>query len=55
MIWCIKTYNAGILSIWTLGTDFSEILSEIHTFSFKEMHMKCRLENVSHLVSAPIC
>ena len=32
--------NAGILSIWTLGTHFSEILSEIRTFSFKEMHMK---------------
>ena len=32
--------NAGILLIGTLGTNFSEILSEIHTFSFKEMHFK---------------
>ena len=32
--------NAGILLIWTLGTNFSEILSEIHTFSFKKMHLK---------------
>ena len=39
--------NAGILLIWTLVTNFSEILSEIHTFSFKKMHLnmssgKCR-------------
>ena len=32
--------NAGILLIRTLGTNFSEILSEIHIFSFKKMHLK---------------
>ena len=32
--------NAGILLIGTLGTNFSEILSEPHTFSFKKMHLK---------------
>ena len=32
--------NAGILLIGTLGTNFSEILSEIHTFEFKKMHLK---------------
>ena len=32
--------NAGLLSIRTLGTNFSEILSEIHAFSFKKMHLK---------------
>ena len=32
--------NAGILLIWTLGTNFSEILIEILTFSFKEMRLK---------------
>ena len=32
--------NAGILLIWTLWTNISEILSETHTFSFKKMHMK---------------
>ena len=32
--------SAGILLIWTLGTNFSEILSEIHAFSFKKMHLK---------------
>ena len=32
--------NAGILLIRTLGTNASEILSEIHTFSFTKMHLK---------------
>ena len=32
--------NAGILLIRTLGTDFSEILSEICAFSFKKMLLK---------------
>ena len=33
--------NAGILSIWPLGTNFIEILIEIHTFSVKKMHETC--------------
>ena len=32
--------NAEILLIGTLGTNFSEILIEIYTFSFKKMHLK---------------
>ena len=32
--------NDGILLIGPLGTNFSEILIEIHTFSFKKMHLK---------------
>ena len=32
--------NAGILLIETLGTNYREILSEIHTFSFKKIHLK---------------
>ena len=32
--------NAGILLIRPLGTNFSGILIEIHTFSFKKMHLK---------------
>ena len=32
--------NDGILLIRTLGTNFSEILSEIQSFSFKKMHLK---------------
>ena len=31
--------NAGILLIGPLGTNFSEILIEIQTFSFKKMHL----------------
>ena len=32
--------NYGILIIRTLETNFSEIVSKIHTFSFKKMHLK---------------
>ena len=32
--------NAEILLIRTLGTNFSEMISKIHTFSFKKMHLK---------------
>ena len=32
--------NAGIWSMGPLGTNFSEILIEIHTFSFRKMHLK---------------
>ena len=32
--------NAEIILIQTLGTNFSEILREIYTFSFKKMHLK---------------
>ena len=44
--------NAGILSIGPLGTNFSEVLTEILTFSFKKM---CRLQNGGHFVSATMC
>ena len=32
--------NAGILLTGPLRTNFTEILSEIHTFSFNKMHLK---------------
>ena len=32
--------NAGILSIGPLGTNFSEVLIEIHTLLFRKMHLK---------------
>ena len=32
--------NAGILLIWPLGTNFSEILIEIYIVSFMNMHLK---------------
>ena len=40
--WCqaIIWTNAGILLIWTSGTNFSEILSKIHTFLLQKMHLK---------------
>ena len=36
----IISSNAGILLIGPLGTNFSEILIKIYTFSFNEMHLK---------------
>ena len=32
--------NVGILLIRPIGTNFSEMLIEIHTFSFKKIHLK---------------
>ena len=46
--------SAGILLIRTLVTNFGEILIKIDTFSLKKMHLKCRQEDGSHLVSASI-
>ena len=42
--------NAGLLLIGPLGTNFSEILIEILTFSFKKMHLK-----VSSAKQQPFC
>ena len=47
--------NDGISLIRTLGTNFNEILHEIHTFSFKKCIWICRLWNGGHFVSASIC
>ena len=47
--------NDGILLIEPLGTKFSEIWIEIHTFSFKKMHLKKRQEIGGHFVSASMC
>ena len=44
--------NAWILLIELLGTKLSEILIEIHIFSFQKMHLKCCLRNGSRFVSA---
>ena len=44
--------NAGILLIGPLGTNFSEILIEILTFSLKKCVWKCRLRNGGHFISA---
>ena len=42
--------NAGILLIGPLGTNFTGILIEIHTFSFKKMRL-----NVSFAKWRPFC
>ena len=47
--------NAGILLIWPLGTNFSEILIKIHAFLFKKMHLKMPSAKCSHFVSASMC
>ena len=42
--------NAGILLIWPLGTNFREILIEIHISSFKKIHLK-----LSSAKCRPLC
>ena len=44
--------NTGLLLIQTLETDFSGILSKIHTFLFKKITWKCRLRSGGYFVSA---
>ena len=46
--------NAEILLMGLLQTNFSEILIEIYTFSFKKCIWKCRLENGGHFVSVSL-
>ena len=48
----INWNNARILLIGLSGTNFSEILIEIHTFSSKTCIWKCLLEKFGHFVSA---
>ena len=43
--------NAGILLIWSLGTNFREMLIEIQIFSFKKMYLKMS----SAILSRPQC
>ena len=47
--------NGGMLLIGPLGTNFSEILSEIHTLSFKKMHLKMSSAKWRPFVSASMC
>ena len=44
--------NAGMLLTRPLGINFSEIFIEIHTFSFRKMHLKMSEKNGGHFVSA---
>ena len=47
--------NVGILLIGPLGTNFSEMLSEIHTFPFKKMHLKMPSAKMATILSQPQC
>ena len=47
--------NDGLLLIGPLGTNFSEILIEILTFSLKKMPLKVSSGNGGHFVSASMC
>ena len=51
IIWTI----AGTLLIGPLGTNFSEILIQIQTFSFKKMHLKMASAKWRPFVSASMC
>ena len=46
--------NAEMLLIGPLGTNFSEILIELYTFSCKKMHLKMLLRNGSYFVSVSV-
>ena len=50
----IKT-NASMLLIWHLGTNVSEILIEINTYSFKKMQLKMSSGKWRPYVSASMC
>ena len=47
--------NDGILLIRTIGTNSSEILIEIHTFSFKKIHLKMSSGKCTAILSRPLC
>ena len=47
--------NAGILLIGPLGTNFSEILIEIYTFSLKRNHLKVSSGKMAAILSRPQC
>ena len=47
--------NSGILLIGTLGTNFSEIVSEIHTFSCMKMRLKNVVCEMEAILSQPPC
>ena len=47
--------NTGILLIWPLRTNFSEILIEIQMFSFRKMHLKTSSAKWQPILSHPQC
>ena len=53
-IWDNPT-NVGILLIGTLGTKFSEIFIEIHSFSFQKLHLKNVVWKIAAILCLPQC
>ena len=47
--------NAGMLLIGPLGTNFNEVLIEIHTFSLKKNPFKNAVWNMAAILSRPQC
>ena len=47
--------NVGLLLIGPLGTNFSEMLIEIHTFSIKKIHLKMSSGKMTAILSRPQC
>ena len=47
--------NVEILLIGPLGTNFSEMLIEIHTFSLKKIHLKMSSGKMTAILSRPQC
>ena len=47
--------SAVILPIIPKWIYFSDILFKIEKFSFKEMHLKCRLANGGHVIAVKVC
>ena len=41
--------NAWILLIWLLGANLNGMLTEIHSFSFETMSLKCRLRHTNNI------
>ena len=46
--------NAALMSIWPLGTNFSEIWIKTQNVSFSKCTWKCRLQNGGHVVQEEI-
>ena len=50
----ITCTTAGMLLIWPSGTNFSEILIRIHTFSFKKIHLRMSYASCWSFCLSPI-
>ena len=51
----ITLTDVGILLIGPVGINFSEIVIEIHIFSFKKIHLKMSSRKMASILSRPQC